>query len=1073
MFNFRIILAPVIVLILLTLSVTSVTGPPTPAEASTLPDLSIVAMYGDSRAWPGEEIIHRVVVENVGADAAPTTAMRIELLYWGGGVLGNYEYVPVGDFSVPALDPGQRAIVPYTATTSAERDPYEGAHSRSQYAIVTIDPDGQIAEVSEANNTDFRTVHMSSLPYDVNGGGRVGGDDVQIVRFQQQTTPGSLEWNPDADINGDGLVDDTDVEAVRAHVGDAGGQGEPHLSVSPNSGTVPLTVTFDYEAHFYDGTISQVEIDFEGDGVWDLAIPGGTSTIDGTTQHTVSTAGIYEPTIRSTDSNGTETIRTTELTVAPNLSLAQLIDNDDRDGIEAWSAVRTIAEINTAVAALDSAHRDDLAEVLLDTNATASVRSTLLAVMQDVLSQPELGFFAEIWSYTYIEMVGGGFFGGCGHLSLDPGAYGGLSYGSARGVLIHESFHSFNCVNSGPSYALDEGSATWVGQAVYSNPLLPGQSFAETTYGTKLYYRDIQGSSNYPLKVADDPSDKVIEIFTWLSSQDPSGLPWNSQNRLTHCYESYWESLDRAVDFYTVWLPAAQEASAAMQADPLCQPLATLAAPPVTGFQIDASTATTMHLSWEPVSGAASYERCVSNLPHTQNWICVNIGDITSQTTEVPTIAGVAFFAVRAVAPDGGKGPLSNRGSVAIIDSIVDGVTYHSYHTAYKDPTETKRINSFNLGVTGRYLGFGNFDQTDVGWVEPGNKLHASAQPWTDADVLTIYGPAIVAIESPDVSLQPQKSVGISTLCMVIDEALCTVASPPVTVPVDTDADGFSNIVELAIGTDPLDACPDDTSDDAWPPDMNNDGMVDLSNDILAVILLAGEPDWNVAKRADLDGDGAITDADVDIVIAHYAETCSNEIPRITDLTIDAGSASSATLSWSAVPGVAGYERCVNNLPHTTTWTCTAIGNVTTTAIDVPDTQRVDYVAVRVVALDGLTGALSNRGTVTRLDITEEGVVYNSYHTTYKDSNGDKQINSFNLGGSNRHLGFGNLVDPADTAEVAPGTARGAQTWYAPDLLSIYGPVIVAIESPNSLLSPQKWVGLSTLCMVIDEEFCP
>ena len=102
---------------------------------------------------------------------------------------------------------------------------------------------------------------------------------------------------------------------------------------------------------------------------------------------------------------------------------------------------------------------------------------------------------------------------------------------------------------------------------------------------------------------------------------------------------------------------------------------------------------------------------------------------------------------------------------------------------------------------------------------------------------------------------------------------------------------------------------------------------------------------------------------------------------------------------------------------------------------------------------------------MTRLDITEEGVVYNSYHTTYKDSNGDKQINSFNLGGSNRHLGFGNLVDPADTAEVAPGTA--------PDLLSIYGPVIVAIESPNSLLSPQKWVGLSTLCMVIDEEFCP
>jgi len=46
----------------------------------------------------------------------------------------------------------------------------------------------------------------------------------------------------------------------------------------------------------------------------------------------------------------------------------------------------------------------------------------------------------------------------------------------------------------------------------------------------------------------------------------------------------------------------------------------------------------------------------------------------------------------------------------------------------------------------------------------------------------------------------------------------------------DDDNDGWSDGAESIIGTDPLDACPDDASDDAWPPDINNDGISDITD---------------------------------------------------------------------------------------------------------------------------------------------------------------------------------------------------------------------------------------------------
>jgi hypothetical protein len=257
----------------------------------------------------------------------------------------------------------------------------------------------------------------------------------------------------------------------------------------------------------------------------------------------------------------------------PPATLLSLIDAGDRTGIRDWAATQTIANLNGEVGALDQAHRDKLAEVVLDTNATGADRDKMLRVFRSVLARPDLGFYAEIWSYTFIELTGGGFFGTCNHLFLSPDAFAGLSDYDATGVLMHESFHSFNCVNSGPAGALDEGSGIWVFYATLGGPLTTGRSFAEATYGTKLYYRDFNNDPGYPLQAATSPTQKLVDVYTWLSANDPSKLPWNSTDRLVNCFNSYYVDLNRNVDFFNVWLPAVKERTDLMLADAGCKPV--------------------------------------------------------------------------------------------------------------------------------------------------------------------------------------------------------------------------------------------------------------------------------------------------------------------------------------------------------------------------------------------------------------------------------------------------------------------------------------------------------------------
>jgi hypothetical protein len=77
----------------------------------------------------------------------------------------------------------------------------------------------------------------------------------------------------------------------------------------------------------------------------------------------------------------------------------------------------------------------------------------------------------------------------------------------------------------------------------------------------------------------------------------------------------------------------------------------------------------------------------------------------------------------------------------------------------------------------------------------------------------------------------------------------------------DDDDDGWSDSIENYLVTDPLDACPDNPSDDAWPLDINMDAFVTVVGDALAYSGNIGKDvaTYPQVQRLDLNADGHIT----------------------------------------------------------------------------------------------------------------------------------------------------------------------------------------------------------------------
>jgi len=94
----------------------------------------------------------------------------------------------------------------------------------------------------------------------------------------------------------------------------------------------------------------------------------------------------------------------------------------------------------------------------------------------------------------------------------------------------------------------------------------------------------------------------------------------------------------------------------------------------------------------------------------------------------------------------------------------------------------------------------------------------------------------------------------------------------------DLDGDGFDACVEDYLGSDFLDACPDDLSDYAWPLDVSNDGQLSVVGDVLnfrdRIGATPGAPNW--WQRLDFNADGQLSVVgDVLMYRDRIGETCT------------------------------------------------------------------------------------------------------------------------------------------------------------------------------------------------------
>ncbi len=107
-----------------------------------------------------------------------------------------------------------------------------------------------------------------------------------------------------------------------------------------------------------------------------------------------------------------------------------------------------------------------------------------------------------------------------------------------------------------------------------------------------------------------------------------------------------------------------------------------------------------------------------------------------------------------------------------------------------------------------------------------------------------------------------------------------TATATPIPTPgaTDTDGDGWSDAAEAIIGTDPLDGCADDPTDNAWPVDVNNDTFV-TSADLSEVASVVGQAVPPAPARTDIDPrdqpDQASTSGDLSQVASRIGQSCA------------------------------------------------------------------------------------------------------------------------------------------------------------------------------------------------------
>jgi hypothetical protein len=96
---------------------------------------------------------------------------------------------------------------------------------------------------------------------------------------------------------------------------------------------------------------------------------------------------------------------------------------------------------------------------------------------------------------------------------------------------------------------------------------------------------------------------------------------------------------------------------------------------------------------------------------------------------------------------------------------------------------------------------------------------------------------------------------------------------------VDGDGDGYDDSREAFLGTDTVDACPDNTADDAWPPDIQGSegcGFHDGDVDLLDILCYKPKVSGPYDRRYDLDTNDTVNILDVLLYKPVYGVQCTN-----------------------------------------------------------------------------------------------------------------------------------------------------------------------------------------------------